>query len=153
MFVVEIARVFDQNKIEYALVGGFAVALHGVVRGTVDVDLIIHLSEKSFVAAEKALRGLGLQSRLPVDAKQVFQFREEYIQNRNLIAWSFYDAKNPARVVDVIITLDVKKIETEIKKINGVSVRIIARRDLIKMKKASGRPQDLADVEALEKLS
>lgn len=44
----------------YALVGGYAVALHGAVRATADVDLVIEFKEDSFAQAEAALLSLGL---------------------------------------------------------------------------------------------
>lgn len=104
MFIARVCQCLESNKIPYAVVGGYAVALHGAVRGTVDVDLIISLQEDIFVAVEKAMNSLGLHSRLPVTAKEVFHFRKEYIENRNLIAWSFINFQNPMEVVDIVIT-------------------------------------------------
>ncbi len=40
MFLLRISQAFQQANIPYALVGGYAVALHGAVRGTIDVDII-----------------------------------------------------------------------------------------------------------------
>ena len=96
MFLYRVVESLAKHKVDYALVGGFAVALHGAVRGTIDVDLVIRLQKKQFQLAEVALKDLGLISRLPVTAENVFEFREEYIQNRNLIAWSFYNPKIPS---------------------------------------------------------
>ena len=105
-----------------------------------------------FMALEKALNSIGLQSRLPVTAKDVFQFREEYIENRNLIAWSFVNLKNPIEVVDIIITKNLADCSTIQKDFGNLKVKVLAKKDLIKMKRESGRPQDLLDVEALERL-
>jgi hypothetical protein len=152
MFILELAQALKAAKVDYAVVGGFAVALHGAVRGTVDVDIVLHLREKDFETAEKVFEGMGLESRLPVGAKEIFRFREEYIKNRNLVAWSFYDSRNPIHQLDVIITWDLGNLRSEVIKIHGVPVKVISKKDLIRMKRASGRPQDLADAEALEKL-
>jgi hypothetical protein len=46
MFIIKVVESLERNKINYAVVGGYAVALHGVVRGTVDLDLIINLKKK-----------------------------------------------------------------------------------------------------------
>jgi hypothetical protein len=122
------------------------------VRGTVDVDIVLRFSRKDFLAAEKILRSFGLASRLPVDAGQVFDFREEYIANRNLVAWSFFNPSNPAEIVDVVITHDLDGMKVDRIKIGRNVIPIVSRRDLIAMKKKSARPQDLEDVKALEEL-
>jgi len=57
------------------LVGGYAVALHGAVRGTVDIDTVIQLKQNAFNNAEQAFKKLGLQPRLAVSADDVFLFR------------------------------------------------------------------------------
>ena len=95
---------------------------------------------------------LGLISRLPITADEVFRFRDEYIRNRNLIAWNFYNPADLTEQLDVIISTDLKgKKVQSIGTVDG-PVRILARKDLIALKRASGRPQDLADVAALEQL-
>ena len=153
MFLYRVVESLAKHKVDYALVGGFAVALHGAVRGTIDVDLVIRLQKKQFQLAEVALKDLGLISRLPVTAENVFEFREEYIQNRNLIAWSFYNPKIPSEILDIIITHDLGKMKVvKIKSATHV-LKVLDRRDLIAMKRLSGRPQDLEDIKALEALA
>lgn len=151
-FLERVCICLDGNKVPYALVGGCAVALHGAVRGTVDVDFIVRFEEADFIALEKALNSIGLQSRLPVTAKEVFYFREEYVENRNLIAWSFVNLKNPIEVVDIIITKNLADCSIIQKDFGKLKVKVLAKKDLIKMKKECGRPQDLLDIEALERL-
>lgn len=149
MFIVEVAKALKAHKVDYAVVGGLAVAFHNVVRGTFDLDIIIKISQKSFENTEKALTSIGLVPRLPVTAKDVFNFRKEYIENRNLIAWSFYNPKSPQELVDVIITHDAGTVKTKTIKIEKTDVLVIEFDDLIAMKKQSGRPQDLDDIKAL----
>lgn len=149
MLLLRVTKVLAVQKIPYAVVGGYAVALHGVVRGTVDLDIVINISEKDYVSTEQALHSLGLQSRLPVNAKEVFKFREEYIRNRSLIAWSFYNPHKPSEIVDIIVTENLKKIKTATVKYHNQPIRIAAIDDLIRMKERSGRPQDLEDAAAL----
>lgn len=132
--------------------GGFAVVIHGAVRGTVDIDVLTSLNKKNLEKIENVLNKLGLQSRIPVSASEVFQFREEYIKNKNLIAWSFVDPKNPVNVVDVLITEDLAAYENEKIPLKDFNVKVISKKSLIKMKKKSGRPQDLEDVKALERI-
>lgn len=60
MFLTNVANALTKHKVEFAIAGGYAVALHGAVRGTVDIDIVIKLKEKSFHNAENALLALGL---------------------------------------------------------------------------------------------
>lgn len=152
MLIEKIIETLKQHKVQYTLVGGYAVALHGAVRGTVDIDLVIALNKRSFQQTEKALNDIGLKSKLPVSADDVFNFREEYIEKRNLIAWSFMNPDNPLEIVDIIITEDAKQMKSTIKTFNGTKIKIAAINDLIRMKKKSGRKQDIEDIKALEKL-
>jgi hypothetical protein len=150
--ILRICLALDKANVKYAIVGGYAVALHGVVRGTVVLDVIINHTEEAFVDCEKTLIGLGFKSRLPVTAKQVFQFRAEYIEHRNLIAWSFYNLENPIEIIDVIIPYDLASMSTIKKRAFGNQFHVLSIEDLIKIKKISARPQDLEDVKALEAL-
>ena len=63
--------------VRYAIVGGHAVALHGAVRGTLDIDLVVRWTRETLAKAESALNGMGLESRLPVSAADVYAFRAE----------------------------------------------------------------------------
>jgi hypothetical protein len=152
MFLQQVVGALEAHGVKYALVGGYAVALHGAVRGTVDIDIVIGLSKVAYQRAEAALEDLGLTSRLPLTAQDVYTFREEYINNRNLSAWSFINPDNPLEVVDILITEDVNKLRVVTKKAFGMNIRVVAIPDLIAIKKQSSRPQDLEDIRALEKL-
>ena len=136
----------------YAVGGGHAVALHGAVRGTVDINIVVAWSLDSLQRAEKALVALDFVSRLPVAAGEIYRFRDEYVANRNLVAWNFYNPLNPAEQVDIVITYDLTgKRRHRVVTADG-PVHTLSREDLISMKRASGRPQDLEDAGALERL-
>lgn len=152
MFLLRVTRALDQGRVPYALVGGYAVALHGAVRGTVDVDLVIRLRAQDFRRTEKVLNTLGLRSRLPVTAAEVFQFREEYVRNRNLTAWTFVNPSLPSEIVDVVLTEDLDDMEIKKIKIQGQVLRLASIADLIRMKQGTGRPQDREDISALKRL-
>lgn len=74
-----------------------------------------------------------------------YRFREEYIRNRNLIGWNFYNPLNPTEQGDIVINFDYAKDQVVMKK----NIPVIANDSLIRMKEESGRKQDLADVAAL----
>ncbi len=152
MLLLRLAETLDRARVAYAIVGGYAVALHGAVRGTLDIDLVLRFDENQFEAAERAFRSIGLEPRLPVTASEVFRFREEYVRNRNMTAWTFVNPARPSEIVDVILTSDLRDMRVRRVKIKGKSVKLASIDDLIRMKTESNRPQDVEDVKALKKL-
>ena len=152
MWILTVVEALQKAKVDFAVVGGYAVALHGAVRGTIDLDIVLTLSEKNLWSSEKVLIKLGMVSRLPVTASEIFRFRQEYIRERNLIAWSFLDPQDPSHVVDIVITHDLCRSELTHIKVGRISIPVLSKCALIKMKTKAGRPQDLEDVRALENL-
>lgn len=154
MLLYNIIDAFTKAKLKYALVGGYALALHGIVRATLDIDLVLSLKLSDFELAEKTLKQLGLQSRLPVRAQDIIKMRKEYIENRNLIAWSFVDYHDPSKLVDILITKDLKELDVETISVGGRKINVISLKELLKMKTEAGRPQDLVDIQNIkEKLA
>lgn len=155
LFMTSLERICAALRdagVRYAIVGGHAVALHGAVRGTIGIDLVLRWSRRTLIRAEAALNGIGLESRLPIGAEDVYAFRDEYIENRNLIAWNFHNPNDPLEQVDIVINYDLRGRRTKRVELPSGPVNVLSIRDLIAMKRASGRPQDLEDARALERL-
>lgn len=151
MKLENLINMLKKEKINYMIVGGYAVNFHGFSRNTVDIDLVIKLTLTNLKKIEKILGEMGLTSRLPIDAVSVFKFREEYIKNRNLTAWNFFNINDPTDQVDILITHDVSDFKSEKFKVGQMEFKVISKEDLIKMKKASGREKDLLDIRELTK--
>ncbi|HUO86162.1 MAG TPA: hypothetical protein VM617_02125 [Thermoanaerobaculia bacterium] len=56
--LVRLCRALEREEVRYALIGGFAVILHGYVRGTKDIDLLVDPSEENIRALKRALADL-----------------------------------------------------------------------------------------------
>jgi hypothetical protein len=151
-FLERVCEALNRSGVRYVLVGGYAVSLHGAVRGTLDIDVALRWTKHDLLKAEDALQKIGLVSRLPVTALDVFEYRDEYIRNRNLIAWNFHNPVDPSELLDIIINFDAKGKRAVYKQLSTTSVPVLNIRDLIDMKKASGRPQDIEDIKALKTL-
>lgn len=149
-FFERVVEAFEEFQVPYSIVGGYALALHGAPRGTIDIDCIIEHSESDFIKCEAALKSIGLESRLPLRAAEVFNFRQEYIDKRNMIAWGFINPLNPMECVDVIITHDLRTLHSVRYKFGLHRIPVLAIDELIEMKKLAGRAQDLEDIKALE---
>jgi hypothetical protein len=152
MLIYRLADHFQKAKLDYAIVGGYAVSLHGAVRGTVDIDIILRLTKSDFKKAEELLLSMGFEARLPVRSEQLFEFRKEYIQNKNLIAWSFFNPKKSSEIIDIIITEDLRDLKSVTIPASGHRLKVLSIDSLIEMKKRSGRPQDIEDIRALKEI-
>ncbi len=152
LFIDRLLNSFDEYGVSYSLVGGYAVALHGAPRGTVDIDCIIPHQLSQFVAIEKALFAIGLKPRIALDAKELFASRLELVKDKSLYAWSFVNPNNPIECVDVIISHDLNALQSVNLKYGQRDIKVVCIEHLIAMKKHSARPQDLEDIRALEVL-
>ncbi|HWR88664.1 MAG TPA: hypothetical protein VN260_00255, partial [Dissulfurispiraceae bacterium] len=86
------------------------------------------------------------------DSETVKQWTEE----RNLKAFSFHHKKENYKVLDIILVhpLDFNKAFSNktVKSAGGIDINLVSLDDLITMKAASGRGQDLSDIAMLEKV-
>lgn len=151
MHLVELAKALKENKVNYMVVGGYAVNFHGYSRNTVDIDLVIKFTLSNLKKVERLLGEMGMVSRLPIDAVSVFNFRDEYVKNRNLIAWNFYNENDPTAQVDILINHDVSDFRVEKFLVGDLVLKVISKEDLLEMKRKSGRDKDLLDIKELTK--
>ncbi|MCH2205267.1 MAG: nucleotidyltransferase family protein [Lentisphaerales bacterium] len=152
MYYSDIFRNFEKNKIAYAVVGALASSLHGVVRGSLDLDIAVRFEAENLQKVESSLEELGYTSAIPVSATEIFNFRQQFIEKRNLLNWTFTHNSDATKQVDIIITHDLKDMSFRKLKTKMGIVPLISKKDLISMKRAAARPQDLEDIRALEKL-
>ncbi len=149
---------FNRRGVRYVLVGGLAVVLHGHARLTMDADIVVALDEENATKAVDALLALGFVPRSPVDAHSfaLESQRKKWIEEKNMLVFSMVDPTNPFFAVDLFVDPPLAYAElassAETRDLDGVPITICSKRDLIRMKRISGRREDLADVEALEGL-
>ncbi len=138
----EFFALFNAHKVEYVIVGGYALAFHGAPRYTGDIEILVHAEEAN---ANKILAALS-----------DFGFSE--------LDLSVDDFSDPDRVlqlgmppvrIDILTSLTGitwQKASTDTLDLDygGVPVKVIGREALLTNKRATGRAQDLADIEALE---
>jgi hypothetical protein len=134
------------------------VVLHGHPRLTADLDLVLDLDRDNVAAALDVLGRQGLVPRLPVPAADFADpaIRERWTRERGVTVFSLHDPDDPRREVDLFATEPVPFAElwdaSHVVPVAGVDVRVASIDHLIAMKRQAGRPQDLADIVALEEL-
>ena len=138
----ELLKLLEQNSVRYMIIGGYAVAFHGFPRFTKDIDVFFFNSEQNIAKVRKVLFDFGFTPEtIPV---------EIFTEVGNVIQFGV----TPVRV-DLINDIDgvtYKNAEQHIirGKYGDIEVNFIGKEDLLKNKKASGRPQDELDVKIIE---
>jgi len=137
----EFLRSLNAHKVEYLLIGGYAVNYHGYPRATADMDIWVAVYPANAGRIVAALREFGfdlpdLSPELFLRPWQIIRLGVPPVRIKIATTISGVDfSECYARLVDD--TLD------------GVPVHLISLDDLKRNKKASGRHQDLADLEHL----
>lgn len=140
----------------YVVVGGFAVVLHGHMRLTHDVDLVVDLEPEPAREIVDALTDLGFIPRAPVQARDFANaaIRNAWVDEKGMQVFTMIDRANPRLVVDLFVRrpVDFEALwaRSEAIELEGVPVRVAAIDDLIAMKRTAGRAQDLDDIRHLE---
>ena len=156
--IERVLTALNQEKVRFLVAGGVAVVLHGYLRTTADLDLVVQLERDNILRALRALESLGYRPRAPVSAEDFADesIRESWIQEKNLQVFSFWSDRNPRLEVDLFVRepfdFDTVYESSEDVQLDKTSVRVLPREVLIDMKRRAGRPRDLEDVEALEAL-
>jgi predicted nucleotidyltransferase len=138
----EFIELLLDHEVAFLVVGGYAVAAHGHPRYTGDLDLWILVDRTNAERLIEALKAFGFGS-LGLSADD-FLVRDQVVQL----------GREPIRI-DLLTGLDgvhfsecaSRSVSVEV---DGMNVPFISRADLLANKRASGRAQDLADIEALD---
>jgi len=152
-------EALERAQARYVVVGGLAVILHGHLRGTATIDLVIELAPDNCRRALDALAGIGLRPRLPVDMQQFAdpEIRRDWVENRNMMVFQLWNPEVPGRSIDIFVRepfgFDELWSQSVLREVQGVPVRIASIAHLVAMKRSAARPRDLDDIAALEQIA
>jgi predicted nucleotidyltransferase len=138
----DMLSVLCDEQVEFLLVGAYALAAHGLPRATGDMDIWIRCSDENAQRVWRALQRFGAP---------LFDLTASELQTPGLV---FQIGVIPQRI-DILTAIDGVLFDdawTQRKtvEIEGLTIAVIGRAQLIQNKKAAGRPKDLADVAWLE---
>lgn len=154
----EIFKALADAEVDYVVVGGLAVIMHGYLRATADLDLAIGLSPDNARRGMASLSSIGLRPRLPVTLDDFADpvKRAEWRETRNMLVFPLWDPANPLRSVDVFIdepiAFEQLLQQAVTKDLDGLAVRVASIPHLIEMKQRAGRPRDLDDIGKLRQI-
>lgn len=155
MLYGEILREFQKRKVKYVLVGGIALNLLGGERTTHDLDMLVEMTDGNLVKVVTVLKKRGYKIKQPVDPIQlaVKNIRTDWIRNKHMKAFNFYK-EDEMKEVDIIVDSPVKYSDAKkgMKriKIGTLTMPVISVKNLIRMKKNTGRLKDRLDIESLK---
>lgn len=131
--------------VDYILVGGFSVILHGHSRVTGDMDIWVEKTEENY----KKLLTAFHEFKMPV----FDMTKENFLTHKNWDVFKFGRKPTAIDIMTAVKGLDFKECFTisKIYEVDGVKVRTLHLNDLIKAKKEAGRLKDLDDIDQLTK--
>jgi len=141
---LDLLRCLNEYKVKYLIIGGYAVSFYGEPRYTKDIDIFVLASSTNSKNLLKSLREFGA----PCDNIKSSDFERP--------GTLFVFGIPPGRVdilnrVKGVVFENIYKSRTKAK-LSGVRINYISLNDLIKTKKAAGRPQDLVDIQKLRQV-
>ena len=156
--IPDILRALTDSGVQFVLVGGFAVQLHGFVRTTIDLDLVLAMDDANLTKFIDVAKQFGLAPIIPVsidslkNANQIDQWHKE----KGMLAFALREPQISGSVIDVLVrpevTFDALHVDAATVDLFGRSVKIASIEHLLFMKRIANRPKDRIDVEALEKI-
>jgi hypothetical protein len=137
----EFLRLLNENRVEYLLIGGYAVGYHGYVRATADMDVWLAMTPENATKAVESLKEFGFD--VPELTPELF------LKPNSIIRMGV-----PPLRIEVLTNISGVGFaecyaERIVGRIDGIDVPIISLRHLRANKLASGRGKDLVDLEHL----
>lgn len=140
-------------EVRYLIVGGLAVITYGYLRTTDDIDLVIALEPDN---VRRATSALGYRPKVPVDVAEPGNpaARKRWIDEKGMVVFQLFSDRFPHEPIDVFVAepFDFAREHErcEWRRMNSeLSVPFLNLEQLLAMKRAAGRPQDIADVAEL----
>lgn len=140
----DLLEELGRGGVEFVVVGGWAVAFHGRPRATKDIDLVLRGTPDNLARAAEALGRFGAPTNVTEALRSMAETDVVYV------------GEPPLRI-DFLraiegVSADALFGNSVVAELDGVVLRVIALDDLVRNKRAVGRPRDLDDVDFLERV-
>ncbi len=141
---LDLLSAFNAADVRYLVVGAYAVGVHGHPRATKDLDVRVEASLENAPKIIAALEAFGA----PLASLGARDFEKP---------GNGFMMGNPPRRIDILTEISGVQFEDAIPRgiranFDGIAAKVIGFDDLVANKRAAARPQDAADVDALERL-
>jgi len=138
----EFLQLLNSKKIEYLVIGGYAVGYHGFPRATGDLDIWIAINEQTAMKMVEVLKEFGFD---PPELKNELFLKEQKVIRMGV----------PPMRLEIFTSIDGVNFKDcfnnrIIADFDDFKVYFISKSDLLINKRASGKPQDLVDFDKLQ---
>jgi predicted nucleotidyltransferase len=145
--LLNLLRALGEQSVEYVLIGGAAMNIHGVVRATEDVDLFVRPDAKNIENVRTALRSIWDDDEIELITADDLSGAYPVVR---------YGPPQGNIAIDLLASLGnsytYDDISSEIVTIEGIQIRIATPQMLYRMKRNTVRPIDRSDAEALRSI-
>ena len=138
-------KTLNDNQVDYILIGGYSVILHGYSRTTGDMDIWVRRDAANYIKIKKAFHQFDLS---------LFDMTENNFLNHP--TWDVFSFGNPPVCIDIMVKVkgllfDECFNQSQVFKDDDLEVRVINYNHLIKAKTEANRPKDIDDINNLKK--
>jgi hypothetical protein len=158
MSMLETLQRLSEAEIDFVLVGGLAVALHGYQRVTLDIDLVLAMTPDNLRRFIDIAKSDGLRPIIPVsiDALADPELIDQWHRDKGMLAFALRGENLSKSVIDVLVRpgvpfADLKR-DAVLVPVGPLTVPIASIDHLITMKTGTGRSKDQIDIEELKKI-
>ena len=158
MSMYNLLATLSGARIDYVLVGGLAVTLHGYQRLTMDVDVVLALNDENLAKFVDCARSARLKPVLPIplDSLRDSALIDRWHSEKGMLAFALRGPEMMATAIDVlvrpVVSFDELKRNAVTKRIGPLSIPVASIDDLISLKTGTGRSKDVVDIEELRKI-
>lgn len=158
MFYLDLFDKLQQFEVQYLLIGGLAVSLHGVERATMNIDITVAMQSDNLDRLIACAESLNLKPVLPVALSSLknIELLKQWYKEKNLLAFALRTEELAGVTLDILLfpAVDFSKMLQNVTQfdIGNIIVNVASIDDLIALKRAAGRAIDLSDIEHLNKL-
>ena len=157
--IERIVTALNAAEVEYLVVGGLAVNAHGFVRLTRDVDLVIRLTPVNAAKGLHTLLSIGYRMLIP-EPPEAFadaSTRERWREEKGMVVLKLWSDEHRRTPVDIFVYEpfafeEERSRATSREVLPGVFAPVVTLETLLEMKRVAGRPQDLTDIQELQRL-
>ena len=141
---LQLLRELEAHRVDYVLVGGAALNLHGIIRATEDIDFFVRLEDRNVERLRAALTAVWDDPQ--IEEIKACEMADAYPVIR-------YGPPNEDFAIDLLSRLGTElafdDLDVEVFELDGVKIRLATAATLYRMKKGTVRPIDRADAAAL----
>lgn len=141
---IRVLSALQEENVEYILIGGFAVVLHGLPRVTQDIDLFLKPTEENIAKLKKALQEV-------FHDPDIHEISLEELNRYPVIRYGTPDGFSIDLIVNIGEMFSFDDIQYETVNIDGQTMRIATPHSLLEMKRNTYREIDQLDVKFLMK--